>query len=87
MKVFVEVVGWIAAAVILVAYGLLSTGRVDGRSMLYHVMNIVGAIGFVLNSGYNGALPSAALNVIWMGIGVYGLTRSRAAAKGSSARA
>ena len=28
-------------------------------------MNVVGAAGFVLNSGYNGALPSAGLNVVW----------------------
>ncbi len=40
-------------------------------------MNIVGAAGFVVNSGWNGALPSAALNVIWIGIGVYALWRRR----------
>jgi hypothetical protein len=33
-------------------------------------MNVVGALGFILNSGWNGAIPSAALNVVWAGIGV-----------------
>jgi hypothetical protein len=74
---FIEVVGWIAAALILVAYGLLSSGKLDGKSPLYHWMNVVGAVGFVINSGYNGAFPSAVLNVIWIGIGVFGLVRYR----------
>jgi len=31
----------------------------------------------VVNSGWNGALPSAALNVIWIGIGTYALFQRR----------
>ena len=41
--------------------------------------NLTGAAGFIVNSGWNGALPSAVLNVIWMLIGVYALWRNRAA--------
>jgi len=77
LKVFIEVVGWLAAGVILAAYGLLSSGKLDGRSSVYHWMNVIGAAGFVLNSGYNGAVPSAVLNVIWIGIGAFGLIRYR----------
>ncbi|HEU4626788.1 MAG TPA: hypothetical protein VFS52_18645 [Steroidobacteraceae bacterium] len=77
MKPLIEVVGWIAAVLILAAYALLSAGKVDGRSALYHWMNVAGAVGFVINSGYNGAFPSAALNVIWIGIGIFGLVRYR----------
>jgi len=77
VKPFVEIVGWLAAALILVAYGLLSAGKLDGKSAVYHWMNVIGAVGFVVNSGYNGAIPSAALNVIWIGIGVFGLVRYR----------
>jgi hypothetical protein len=40
-------------------------------------MNIIGAIGFVVNSGWNGAYPSAALNVVWIGIGGYALMQRR----------
>jgi hypothetical protein len=36
-------------------------------------MNVFGAAGFVVNSGWNGALPSAVMNVIWLGIGAYAL--------------
>jgi hypothetical protein len=81
LKTLIEVVGWVAALLILAAYGLLSAGKLDGKSKLYHAMNVVGAIGFVVNSGYNGAIPSAALNVIWIGIGVFGLVRYRSRAE------
>ena len=77
MKIAVEVAGWIAAVLILTAYGLLSAGKVTGKSVSYQVMNIVGAIGFVINTGYNGAIPSAVLNVIWFGIGVWALVKIR----------
>jgi hypothetical protein len=40
-------------------------------------MNILGAAGFVINSGWNGALPSAAMNVVWIGIGVYAVAQLR----------
>lgn len=75
MKVVVDVVGWCGALLILGAYALLSTGRLEGRSPLYQWMNIVGGAGFTINSGWNGAYPSAALNVVWMGIAFYALVR------------
>ncbi|HZF15972.1 MAG TPA: hypothetical protein VE046_08545 [Steroidobacteraceae bacterium] len=80
MHFFIESAGWLGAALILIAYGLLSSGRLDGRSRLYQGMNVIGSIGFVINSGYNGAIPSAALNVIWMIIGLVALYRYRSRA-------
>jgi hypothetical protein len=77
MKLAIEVVGWIGATLIISAYALLSSGKVSGDSKLYHYMNIVGAVGFVVNSGWNGAFPSAALNVVWIGIGSYALLQRR----------
>jgi hypothetical protein len=77
MKLFIEIVGWIGATLIIAAYALLSSGKLKGDSRTYHWMNIFGAIGFVVNSGWNGALPSAALNVVWLGIGGYALLKRR----------
>lgn len=73
MKLAIEVIGWIGATLIISAYALLSAGKVQGDSPAYQWMNICGAIGFVVNSGWNGAYPSAALNVVWIGIGGYAL--------------
>lgn len=77
MKLAIEVIGWIGAILIISAYALLSAGRLQGDSRTYHLMNIFGAIGFVVNSGWNGAFPSAALNVVWIGIGGYALLQRR----------
>ena len=60
---------------ILLAYLLLSMGRLTGASPAYQWANVVGASGFVINSGYHGAMPSAVLNVIWVGIGIYALRK------------
>ena len=63
------------ALLILGAYGLMTAGRLQARSALYQWMNIVGALGFIINCTWNGAWPSVALNVVWAGIGVYALRR------------
>lgn len=75
LELAVEIVGWTGAALILGAYGLLSAGRTTGSSAIYQGMNVVGAAGFVVNSAWHGALPSAILNVIWCAIGIAVLTR------------
>ena len=70
-----EVVGWIGGALILAGYFLLTAGKLDAKSPAYQWLNVVGAAGFIANSGWNGAWPSAVLNVIWVGIGVVALAR------------
>ncbi len=76
LKTFIELSGWTAALLILGAYSLLSFGKIQARSPLYQWMNIVGGLGFVINCSWNGAWPSVALNVVWMGIGFYALRRN-----------
>jgi hypothetical protein len=71
----VEIAGWTGAGLILLAYLLLSMGRMTGQTPAYQWMNVVGAAGFVVNGWWHGALPSTALNVIWMGIGFFALWR------------
>ena len=77
MKAAIAIAGWVGAALILGAYALISAGKLQPRSTLYQLMNIVGAAGFIINSGWNGAYPSAALNVVWLMIGSYTLMRQR----------
>jgi hypothetical protein len=73
MKFAVEVIGWSAAAVMLSAYLLLTTGRLSVRSNMYHWLNVMSGAGFIINSGWNGAYPSAFINVVWAAIGLYGV--------------
>jgi hypothetical protein len=77
MTLIMEAVGWLGAALVLFAYWLVSAGRAEARSARYQSLNIGGALGLVANSAWNGAVPSAAVNVIWIGIGVYAMVRTR----------
>ena len=83
VDIAVEVVGWTGALLILLAYLLISAGKLTGQSAAYQWMNIVGAAGFVINGWWHRAIPSTALNVVWMGIGAVALWKI-ARARGSS---
>jgi dolichyl-phosphate-mannose--protein O-mannosyl transferase len=73
MAIAIELAGWVGALAVLLAYGLVSAERVTSRSWTYQLLNIGGAIGLVINSTWNGAIPSAVVNLIWIGIGAYAL--------------
>lgn len=81
--ILIETAGWIGAGLILGSYILLSLGKLEGRSRTYQWLNVVGAAGFIANSGYNGAIPSAALNIVWMAMGLFTLWR---VGRGTSSR-
>ena len=82
MKITIEIIGWTAAAMMLSAYMLLTSGRLSSRSAVYQWLNVLSGAGFIVNSGWNGAYPSAFLNLIWMAIGLYGLSRGTRAQPG-----
>jgi hypothetical protein len=79
VKVLVELVGWIGALLILRAYGLLTARRATAESASYQWMNAAGSAGLIVNAVWNGAFPTAFLNVVWLGITFYSLTKARAA--------
>jgi hypothetical protein len=80
LKEFVDFCGWAGMLLILAAYALLSNGKMQARSALYQWMNVAGAAGLIVNSGWNSAWPSVTLNVIWLVIAVFALRRNRRAA-------
>ena len=41
-EIAVEIVGWTGASLILLAYLLLSAGKLTGQSLVYQGMNVVG---------------------------------------------
>jgi hypothetical protein len=71
IEIGVEIAGWAGAALILLAYLLLSAGKLTGQSLVYQGMNVAGAAGFIVNGWWHGALPSASLNVLWLLIGAF----------------
>ena len=73
----VDVAGWVGAVALLAAYALVSGGRVTGRGPAFQVLNLVGATGLFANGVWHGAWPSAALNAVWLVVGLVAVTRLR----------
>jgi hypothetical protein len=67
-----DAVGWAGAACLLLAYAGLSSGRLV-VGLRYHLINLAGAFGLVVNGTTHHAWPSTAFNLIWSGIGLTAL--------------
>ncbi len=76
---WVEIIGWIGAALIVLSYGLLTLKRLQTDSVAYRWMNLLGAMGLIVNGAWNEAFPSVFLNIIWLGIAGYALLQRRIA--------
>jgi hypothetical protein len=72
---FIDTIGWTGAALVLIAYGLLSIQWINGNSFSYQALNVTGALLLVINSYYLGAYPSVGVNVAWVGIAAITLFR------------
>lgn len=77
MDTLIDVAGWLGAAFLLLAYALVSFKRLPGDSARFQVLNLTGGVLLALNSGYHGALPSVAVNAVWIVIGIGALARAR----------
>jgi len=80
-NVLIDIVGWIGVAALLIAYALVSTRRRAGDSTVYQLLNLLGSALLIVNSLYYGAYPSVGVNVAWIGIAIYALTRKRLGGK------
>jgi len=70
-----EVGGWMGALALIVAYGLISWGRVAGTSGVYQSLNILGSLLLLINAAWHHAWPSSTVNLIWIGIGISAVIR------------
>lgn len=76
-ELLIDLIGWIGAISLLAAYALVSTRRLAGDAVAYQFLNLTGGAFLVINSFYYGALPSVGVNLFWIGIAVFALTRKR----------
>ena len=77
MTGLVTVIGWLGAASLVLAYGLVSCRRLAGDSVIFQVLNSAGALALGINTAYHAAWPSAVVNLVWIGIGLAALGRTR----------
>lgn len=72
-----EIIGWIGALLFIIAYLLLSVGKLRADRLPYQLMNIVGGLCLVVNSFDTRDYPSVLTNLIWAGIGVFAIYFNR----------
>lgn len=66
MAIWVDVLGWMGALLLLGAYALISFKKIEGNSLIFQLMNIFGSVFLVVNTYYYGAWPSTLVNLIWI---------------------
>jgi len=71
--VIVDILGWLGAFLLLLAYFLLVHKNLTSRSKMYQWLNIMGALLLAINNIYLSAYPSFVTNIIWFLIGLYGI--------------
>ena len=77
-NVWFDTIGWAGAAALLVAYTMVSSRKLEGNSMAYQLLNIVGSLLLAANTAFYRAYPSSFVNLIWIGIAVFSIaTRGR----------
>jgi hypothetical protein len=76
-QLLIDIVGWLGTGCILLAYILLSSGRLHGSSFSYQGLNLLGGIFLVINTIYYGAYPSTFLNFVWAIIAIAALVQAR----------
>jgi hypothetical protein len=72
----IQLIGWAGAIALLSAYGLVTSARLPATSLTYLALNLAGAIALGLSTTAAHAWPSAAVNVVWLAIGMGPLVRA-----------
>jgi hypothetical protein len=68
-----DVLGWIGAAGVLVAYSLLTTGRWSSGSLSYQLSNVVFAGALVVWAVSARAWQPVVINGVWVLVGMVGI--------------
>ena len=77
LELLIEMLGWIASVLIVGSYALNITGKLHASSKTYVLANIIGGIFFVVNTYYHQAYPSMFVNVIWVIIAIYMISKKK----------
>jgi hypothetical protein len=72
-KLLINIFGWSGVVALLAAYVLVSTRKLEGDSIPYQALNLGGSALLIVNSFYFGALPSVAVNAVWICIAIFAL--------------
>jgi len=75
--VWFDAIGWVGAAALLIAYGMVSFKKLQGDSAASQLLNISGSLLLAANTIFYGSYPSTFVNLIWAGIAVVSIAGRR----------
>lgn len=70
---FSDLIGWLGTLAYIVAYLLLSLGKLKAEQKTYHVLNILGAVGLTVNAIHLNDYPNIIVNIVWLAIALMAL--------------
>lgn len=77
INLVIDLIGWIGAAALIIAYALVSSKRLSGQAIPFQILNLFGGILLIVNTLYYRAYPSSFLNLVWAGIALATIVRAR----------
>jgi hypothetical protein len=78
MSWLITTIGWVGAMCVLLAYLLLLRGNITSEGSRYLSLNFLGSACLAVSTSVARAWPSAAVNLIWLAIGIAPLIRALA---------
>jgi len=76
MNWLIATIGWVGAGCVLLAYLLLLRGRISADGSRYLSLNFLGSACLAVSTSVARAWPSAAVNLVWLAIGIVPLLRA-----------
>ena len=73
MNTLSQTVGWIGTCLIIIAYYLVSSKKVDGGGIRYQALNLIGALCVGVNVFSQKAWPALFLQIVWAIIAIVSL--------------
>ena len=85
-KIIIDIIGWSGSLCVVLAYALLSIHKLNARSKLYQLLNIIGSFCLIINTLFYTSYPSTFINVVWLVIGIFALINIYRSNNGTTAR-
>jgi hypothetical protein len=73
MKLLMDIIGWLGAATVIVAYGLNSYQKIKSDSYPFQIANLAGGILLIIYAFYKKADANVFINIVWVIIAISSL--------------
>lgn len=74
-NLLVQTMGWVGVASLLSGYALVSFGFLPTQSIWFHIFNVVGAVGLLVETSYVRNWQPVVVNSIYGALAIYAIIR------------